>query len=108
MAKYSLVYEAYSIYSANRGRHIMGMPIGKPYDSIIDARKAAYKLVEHTGKNKDGKYFITIYDEMGVFKGEVMNTAFDDRYWYPSNDGKYASAGKYVLYKNGTLGTRLR
>ena len=108
MAKYSLVYEAYSTYSANRGKHVMGIPVGKSYNSIVDARKAAYKLVEHTGKNKDGKYFITIYDETGRFKGEVMNTAYEGRYWYPSNDGVYAAAGKYTLYKNGTLGERHR
>ena len=75
------------------------------------ARKYAYQKLSHNGFNKEGRYMcLIIKAERGPYKlaGEVLNTAFDDRYWYPSNDGVYASAGKYPLYKNGTLGRRLR
>lgn len=75
------------------------------------ARKYAYQKLSHNGFNIGGKCLcLIIKAERGSYKlaGEVLNTAFDDRYWYPSNDGVYASAGKYPLYKNGTLGKRLR
>ncbi|MBQ1293607.1 MAG: hypothetical protein IIY21_06185 [Clostridiales bacterium] len=75
------------------------------------ARKYAYQKLSHNGFNKEGKYMcLIIKNERGPYKlaGEVLNTAYDDRYWYPSNDGVYASAGKYTLYKDGTLGRRLR
>lgn len=79
--------------------------------NLTPAREYAYHKLSHSGFNKDGKYMCIIIkntDGKLTFVGEVLNTAFDDRYWYPSNDGVYASAGKYPLYKNGTLGKRLR
>lgn len=83
----------------------------KEFKTLADARKCAYKWVEHSGSNVRGIYLCIIarisYDGL-IFSGEVMNTAYDDRYWYPSDDGKYAGAGKYTLYKNGTLGTKWR
>lgn len=75
------------------------------------ARKYAYQKLSHKGFNGEGKYFcLIIRDKAGPLElaGEVLNTAFDDRYWYPSADGVYASAGKYTLYKDGTLGTKWR
>lgn len=75
------------------------------------ARKYAYQKLSHKGFNVEGKYLcLIIKDEAGPMKltGEILNTVFDDRYWYPSDDGVYASAGKYPLYKDGTLGRRLR
>ena len=75
------------------------------------ARKYAYQKLSHKGFNGEGRYLCLIMkDKAGSLElvGEVLNTAFDDRYWYPSNDGVYASAGKYTLYKDGTLGRRLR
>ena len=77
--------------------------------TLTDARKYAYQKLSHKGFNKDGKYMCIIIDNKdGSFAGEVLNTVWDVRYWYPSNDGIYASAGKYTLYKNGTIGKRLR
>lgn len=79
--------------------------------TLIRAHKYAYQKLSHNGFNKEGKYMcLIIKNERGPYKfaGEVLNTAFDDRYWYPSNDGVYASAGKYTLYKDGTIGKRLR
>lgn len=81
------------------------------FPTLIRARNYAYKELSHKGFNEEGKYLcLIIKAERGPYKlaGEVLNTAFDDRYWYPSNDGVYASAGKYTLYKDGTLGKRLR
>lgn len=75
------------------------------------ARKYAYQKLSHKGFNGEGKYMcLIIKAKAGPLElaGEVLNTAFDDRYWYPSDDGVYASAGKYTLYKDGTLGKRLR
>ena len=80
--------------------------------SLTLARKYAYQKLSHKGFNGEGKYLCLIirskHAEPLELAGEVLNTAFDDRYWYPSNDGVYASAGKYPLYKDGTLGRRLR
>lgn len=80
----------------------------KSFDTLTLARKYAFQRLSHTSFNKGGEYMCIITKGWHEFKGEVLNTAFDDRYWYPSNDGVYASAGKYTLYKDGTLGRRLR
>lgn len=79
--------------------------------SLTLARKYAYQKLSHKGFNGEGKYLcLVIKANAGPMElaGEVLNTAYDDRYWYPSDDGIYASAGKYTLYKDGTLGRRLR
>lgn len=77
--------------------------------TLTNARKYAYQKLSHKGFNKDGKYMCIIIDNRNkALAGEVLNTVWDVRYWYPSDDGIYASAGKYTLYKDGTLGKKLR
>ena len=73
--------------------------------SIQKARQMAYD------EQKDHKGRCVIYEvssDRYVLKGEVQNTVWDIRYWYPSKDGMYCAGGKYTLYKTGKLGKRLR
>lgn len=80
--------------------------------SITKARADAYRMVDHNSKyNKEGLYKVGIYidrisgDPSTSMKiGEVMNTAYDDRYWYPDPKFWHSKYRKYPLYKNGTLG----
>ena len=76
--------------------------------SIKDARKYLYNALSHKGKNFKGNFYGIILDTGHHLVGEVMNNVNDIRHWYPSKDGKYASAGKYVLYKDGSVGRKLR
>ncbi|MBQ1293301.1 MAG: hypothetical protein IIY21_04640 [Clostridiales bacterium] len=76
--------------------------------TLKGARKYLYNALSHNGNNIKGNFYGIIRDSKHRFVGEVMNTVDGTRYWYPSNDGKYASAGKYVLYKDGSIGKRLR
>ena len=91
--------------------HLRGVAL-KVTGSLVEARRYAYEKLSHKGINKDGELYcvISTFDKNRklILVGEVMNTAYDDRYWYPSNDGVYANGGKYTLYKNGTLGTKWR
>lgn len=99
--KYKVVIEDY--YRKNVGRTVSS------HNTLTNARKSAYEVVGdynnkmvsvyEVGKNIAGPY---------ILKGEVHKWYQGTRYWYPSKDGHYASAGKYQLYKNGTLGKRLR
>lgn len=99
--KYKVVIEDY--YRKNVGR------ILSSHNTLTNARKAAYEEIGKTstqmisvyevGKNIAGPY---------ILKGEVHKWYQGTRYWYPSKDGHDATAGKYQLYKNGTLGKRLR
>ena len=102
---------------------LLSKSVGRESASTLTlARKYAYQKLSHKGFNGEGKYLCLIikvkagplnhksdpWECIISLAGEVLNTAFDDRYWYPSTDGIYASAGKYTLYKDGTLGRRLR
>lgn len=99
--KYKVVIEDY--YRKNVGRLLSS------HNTLTNARKAAYEGIGKTstkmisvyevGKNIAGPY---------ILKGEVHKWYQGTRYWYPSKDGHDATAGKYQLYKNGTIGKRLR
>lgn len=80
----------------------------RTFDKLTSARKYAFQRLSHNTLNGEGKYMCIVSKGWNEFKGEIMNTAYDERYWYPSKDGVYASAGKYVLYKDGSLGKKLR
>lgn len=100
MAKYEVYLTSY-----RTGKRFAQSMMGA--DTIKSARRKAYTLVSHEGMfNKDGKFKAEIYEikygTVRVIFGEVVNTASDDRYWYP-DDG-----GKYKLYKDGSIGKRLR
>ena len=90
--------------------------IGMAIQSIDKAREVAYKGVAHSGLNAGGTVkaviyangFLTLNDRNPYLVGELLNNVWDERYWYPSNDGVYCGGGKYVVYKNGKLGKRLR
>ena len=84
--------------------------IGMAIQSIDKAREIAYKGVAHSGLNAGGTVKAVIYANKGTpyLVGELLNNVWDERYWYPSNDGVYCGGGKYVVYKNGRLGKRLR
>lgn len=81
------------------------------FPTIAEARKHAYRQLDHnTSKyNKKGEYKAVIWytksilDDIEVV-GEVLNTAFDDRYWYPTRKVIRTNFRKYPLYKDGSLG----
>ena len=84
--------------------------VGIAIQSLPKARAVAYKALSHNGSFND-KGRAVIYANKGgmpVLVGEVHNTVYDMRYWYPSNDGVYCAGGKYQLYESGKIGTRLR
>lgn len=99
--RYKVVIEDY--YRKNVGRVLSS------HNTLTNARKAAYEEIGKTstkmisvyevGKNIAGPY---------ILKGEVHKRYQGTRYWYASKDGHDATAGKYQLYKNGTIGKRLR
>ena len=83
------------------------------WPTLTDARADAYRKLSHNGDiNRNLDYMCIIIhrtrNQELLLAGEVMNTAYEDIFWYPSNDGVYANGGKYTLYKNGTLGTKWR
>ena len=91
----------------------LGKPIDSDYGfpSITEARKHAYRQLDHdTSKyNKNGEYKAVIWYTKSILDdilivGEVINTAFDERYWYPNRKMIQSKYRKYTLYKDGTLG----
>lgn len=99
--------------------------VGKPlvrgmsgFSTITKARAYAYKLLDHKSEyNNMGIYKAEIISDYNGnngqyrFHGEVQNTAYDERYWYPpypmvvSQEYKHR---KYILHKDGTLGKGMR
>ena len=92
--------------------------IGKPlvrgisgFNNITKARAYAYKLLDHKTSeyNKMGEYKAEIISDYNLvygykYYGEVLNTADDDRYWYPDRKMILSKYRKYPLNKDGTLG----
>ena len=73
--------------------------------TLILARAWSYQMLSHNKENKKGDMECRVYkkkDLMAYLTGEVMNTVYDIRYWYPYK------GGKYKLKSNGTLGKKLR
>ncbi|MBQ1293606.1 MAG: hypothetical protein IIY21_06180 [Clostridiales bacterium] len=96
MDMYKVVIEDY--YRKNVGRIVART------STLTDARKQAYSEI--------GKIYgkmISIYKHKdntpGPMEliGEVQKWHSGERYWYPDKNGR-----KYPLYKDGTLGRRLR
>ena len=111
--KYLVCPLKYTDRPRNARYHFDSIPANaKGMPSLTDARAYAYDILEHKKGmiNESGKYLCIIlrYENGLPLVGEVLNTVFNNRYWYPSNDGGYARGGKYPLYKDGTLGRRLR
>lgn len=99
--KYRVVVEDY--YRRDVGK-IVAYPT-----TVVNARKTAYEEI-----GKYGNKQVSVYKEGPhiagplILVGEVQKWYSGERYWYPSDDGHTASAGKYVLYKSGKTGKRLR
>ena len=98
-----VTYKQYNEMMGAKGKVFGGLV--STHNTIDNARKSAYEILGRTIPK--GSYIVFIY-ENDVFKGAVHKWFNEKRYWYPSKDGIYASAGKYRLYASGKIGQRLR
>ena len=82
--------------------------VGTMIRSMDAARKCAYDAVAHKGLNVRGEFKALIFRNDypdKIYEGELMNTADDERFWYPityrMGKSKYR---KYTVRKDGSLG----
>lgn len=81
-------------------------PVGVAIRSLNKARAIAFESLAHKGINAKGECMCKIYEVLNRSLsevGEVMNDAFDERYWYPNRKVSSAKYRKYKLYKDGTI-----